>query len=224
MKDKCLNKVRHLVKKTYLKITSLVLPIDDYKPAYKIGPKNTIDVPFSWKGLELIIEDILNRFKIERKDWIEFGVENGYSSAVFANYFENVIWIDTFEGDIHSSRRSDFFQNTQNNLSPFPNIRLEQINYIDWINKDNRKYNFCHVDIVYNYKKTIECGLWDAQHSDCVIFHDTESFPQVRKAVIDISRLTGKQLYNHPNYYGLGILVDINHFDWKIMCENKIRI
>jgi hypothetical protein len=48
--------------------------------------------------------------------------------------------------------------------------------------------------------------LWSAQHSDCAILHDTESFLEVRRAAIDIAEETGKGLYNYPFHHGLGII------------------
>jgi hypothetical protein len=200
-------RIEHFLKGIYLKAAHLILSINEYKPLKKIPPKMLITVPSAWVGLELIIEDILDRYKIERGNCIEFGVEWGYSTAVFANYFNNVIGIDTFEGDDFTGNKVNHLKETKENLSSFSNIKLIQSDYKDWIKSDNNRYNFCHIDIVHNYKETFECGLWAANHCDCIIFHDTERFLQVRKAVIDISRLTKKQLFNYPFCNGLGILI-----------------
>jgi hypothetical protein len=40
-----------------------------------------------------------------------------------------------------------------------------------------------------------------------VIFHDTESFTAVKKAVAEICRQTSKTFYNFPDNNGLGIIV-----------------
>jgi hypothetical protein len=181
--------------------------IEEYKVAEFHTPKNQIRVDTAWKGLELIIEDIINKFDLKRDSCIEFGVEFGFSSVVFSNYFKNVIGIDTFEGDTHTHNKLLHYEQTKNRLANFENIQLIKSDYKDWISKDETHYNFAHVDIVHNYKETFECGLWAAEHSDCTIFHDTESFVDVRKAVIDISKKTGKRLYNYPLHHGLGILV-----------------
>ena len=156
----------------------------------------------------LIIEDLINTFDLQRKQCIEFGVEFGFSSVVFSNYFDKVVGVDTFEGDIHTKNKNQHYEETQQRLSPYPNITLERSDYRDWIVKDNERYNLAHVDIVHTYKDTYDCGLWAAQHSDCTIFHDTESFLEVRKAVIDIAKVTGQEIYNYPFHHGLGILVD----------------
>jgi hypothetical protein len=63
------------------------------------------------------------------------------------------------------------------------------------------------VDIVHTYEHTYRCGLWSAQHSKCTLFHDTESFFDVKMAVVDIARATGKRFYNFRQCYGLGIVV-----------------
>ncbi|MBC7872970.1 MAG: class I SAM-dependent methyltransferase [Ferruginibacter sp.] len=181
--------------------------IQVYKPRKKSIPAKMIQVDTAWAGLELIIEDILDRFQVKRDRCIEFGVEFGYSSVVFSNYFREVTGVDTFEGDEHTIHKGDHFEQTKTRLSAFPNIQLFQSDYRDWIKKDDSQYDFAHVDIVHNYAETHECGLWAARHSTCTIFHDTESFPAVRKAVIDLAAATGKKVFNYPKCYGLGIIV-----------------
>ena len=42
------------------------IPLKVYKPIKKAVPEKTIQVASAWKGLELIIEDILNQFNIDR--------------------------------------------------------------------------------------------------------------------------------------------------------------
>lgn len=191
-----------------LPFSSTYMPI--YKPVSKKSPEKMIDIVSAWKGLELIIEDIIVRFNLSRNSCIEFGVEFGFSAVVFSNYFDKVTGVDTFEGDEHTKNKDEHFEETKARLSVYENIKLFKSDYQNWIPTDNDHYNFAHVDIVHNYKETYECGLWAAQHSDCVVFHDTESFPEVRRAVIDIARATGFKMYNYPYHFGLGILVNPN--------------
>jgi len=193
-----------MLKKLILK---LKYPLSRYKPIKKSMPEKMIETTSAWKGLELIIEDILNRFDIGRDNCIEFGVEFGYSSVVFSNYFKKVKGVDTFIGDDHTNHKGDHFDETKKSLLQFENIELFQSDYRDWIKKDNEQYDFAHVDIIHNYNETYECGLWAVQHSKCCIFHDTQSFPEVKRAVYDIAKATGKKAYNYPHHYGLGIVV-----------------
>ncbi|MFK7750241.1 MAG: class I SAM-dependent methyltransferase [Kordia sp.] len=183
------------------------LPIETYEPIKKTKPEKIKEMVTAWAGLELIIEDILERFDIGRDSCIEFGVEFGYSSVVFSNYFKEVKGVDIFIGDEHTDHKGDHYEKTKASLAAYKNIELIKSDYRDWIKKDDKKYNFSHVDIVHNYKETFECGLWAAQHSECTIFHDTESFPEVRRAVIDIAKAAGKNVYNYPHCNGLGIVV-----------------
>jgi hypothetical protein len=178
-----------------------------YKPLKKAVPEKTIQITSAWKGLELIIEDILNRFNIERGSCIEFGVEYGFSTVVFSNYFKKVTGVDTFIGDKHSAHKGDHYDQTKKAVNEFKNIELFKSDYRDWIQEDTNQYDFAHVDIVHDYKETYECGLWAVQHSSCCIFHDTESFPEVRRAVFDIAKNSGKKVYNYPYHNGLGIIV-----------------
>lgn len=188
------------------KILKQIYPIPTYTPLKKTEPENTIEIVSAWKGLELIIEDIIERFQLGTEKCIEFGVEFGYSSVVFSNYFEEVTGIDTFEGDIHTDHKGNHYESTKDSLSGFENIKLIKSAYQDWIKTDDQFYNLAHVDIIHTYEHTYNCGLWAAQHSQCAIFHDTESFIDVRKAVIDIAKVTGKKLYNYPHHNGLGII------------------
>ncbi|WP_034059158.1 class I SAM-dependent methyltransferase [Lacinutrix jangbogonensis] len=193
-----------MFKKLFL---NLRYPLTTYKPIKKSTPENIIEIPTAWKGLELVIEDILDRFDIGRDNCIEFGVEFGYSAVVFSNYFKKVKGIDIFIGDDHTTHKGDHYDKTKKSLEQFENIDLYKSDYKDWIKKDKEHYDFAHVDIVHNYKETYECGLWAVQHSKCCVFHDTESFPAVKKAVFDIAKHTGKKVYNYPHHHGLGIIV-----------------
>ena len=189
-----------------LPFSSTYMPV--YKPFSKKSPEKMINIVSAWKGLELIIEDIIIQFNLKRNSCIEFGVEFGFSAVVFSNYFDKVTGVDTFEGDEHTKNKNEHFGDTKARLSVYENIKLFKSDYQTWIPTDNNYYDFAHVDIVHNYKETYECGLWAAQHSDCVVFHDTESFPEVRRAVIDIAKATGYKMYNYPYHFGLGILVN----------------
>ena len=84
-----------------------------YKPIKKEKPNNIIEVTSAWKGHESIIKDIIDRFNISRKSCIEFGVEFGYSTVVFSNYFERVIGIDTFQGDVNTVNKEGHFEDTK---------------------------------------------------------------------------------------------------------------
>ena len=180
----------------------------EYKPINKKRPSKLLNVVSAWKGLELIIEDIIIEFNLGRKLCIEFGVEFGYSAVALSNYFDEVIGVDTFDGDKHTLNKKEHFIETKARLAVYENINLFKSNYQNWIPNDKNYYDLAHVDIVHNYNETYECGLWAAQNSDCVIFHDTESFSEVKRAVVDIANATGYKMYNYPYYFGLGILVN----------------
>lgn len=178
-----------------------------YEPASYQKPERMLDQVSAWRGHEAIIADIIQRFNLPTTSCLEFGVEYGYSTAVFANYFQKVTGVDIFTGDVHSGVKQDHYAYTKEQLASFDNIELVKADYRDWIRKDENHYDLIHVDIIHEYAPTYECGLWSAQHSTCTIFHDTESFPEVKRAVRDIARATGRAFYNYPFSYGLGIVV-----------------
>lgn len=182
------------------------VPVIPYIPRQRQLPPRGLQVESAWKGIESILSDLITRFDLGTQRCLEFGVEHGYSTAAFSCFFDSVTGVDTFQGDKHTYLR-DLYADTSNRLSSFDNIELVRSDYRDWIAKDDRFYDLIHVDIVHTYIDTFACGLWSATHSKCVLFHDTESFPAVKRAVIDIARESRKQFYNFEESNGLGILV-----------------
>jgi hypothetical protein len=195
------------LKSSLANIGKPAVPIIPFTPTKLVTPKNLLDIRSSWKGIESILADIIQRFDLDTKRCLEFGVEFGYSTAALSSFFDEVIGVDIFTGDMHTGVRRDIYQETQDRLKDFKNIRLVRSDYRDWIKSDNSRYDLIHVDIIHTYTHTFECGLWAANHSKCVIFHDTESFRAVKLAVAEICRRTGKTFYNYADSYGLGIIV-----------------
>ena len=178
-----------------------------YTPATFIRPvRLPVSQVSAWKGLELVIPDIIAYTGVKKHSCLDLGVEFGYSTAVFANYFESVTGVDLFTGDIHAGFKADMYAIAKANLSEFDNVKLVKANYKDFIASNDSLFDMIHVDIIHTYDDTWECGLWAAEHSSCTLFHDTESFPDVKKAVVDIARRTKKRFSNYPHCNGLGIV------------------
>jgi hypothetical protein len=183
------------------------VPVIPYVPERRESPTRVLQVNSAWKGIESMLSDMIGRFHIGTERCLEFGVEHGYSTAALSSLFGSVVGIDTFTGDKHTKSSEDIYDQTVQRLAGFENIRLVRSNYQDWITHDSSQYNLIHVDIVHTYVDTFACGLWSASHSQCVILHDTESFPAVKRAAIEIARLTRKSFYNFEESCGLGILI-----------------
>lgn len=189
-------------------IVKPTVPVLPYVPKHRQLPPRVLPVESAWKGLESVLSDLIKQFDIGTRRCLEFGVERGYSTAAFSCFFDSVTGVDTFLGDKHTRLKGqDIYLETSTSLSGFHNIKLIQSDYRDWIAKDDSFYNLIHVDIVHTYVDTFACGLWSAAHAQCVLFHDTESFPAVKRAVIDISRESRKTFYNFTESFGLGILI-----------------
>lgn len=188
--------------------------IISYIPNKVVKPPRMLDIPeplarTSWGGIESIIEDVLNRFSVKREIALEFGVEFGYSTVTLSSFFKQVIGVDWFKGDEHSRFRPDYSQDTKQCCSPYPNITLVQALWQDFtrLQPDSARYDLIHIDIVHTYEETFPCGLWACQHAPIVIFHDTESFAEVKRALCDLAEQTGRKFYNFQPSFGLGILV-----------------
>jgi hypothetical protein len=180
----------------------------NYVPKKIVLPERLIQSKSqAWVGLESILLDIIEFSRIDRNKALEFGVEFGYSSSALANYFKSVKGVDTFVGDPHAGHYGDIYELTKNNLRAFDNVQLIKADYKNFIIQNDETFDLIHVDIIHTYEDTFACGLWSAQHSKCTIFHDTQSFKEVKKAVSDISKQTGKAFYNYRKHHGLGILI-----------------
>jgi hypothetical protein len=183
------------------------IPIFPYIPNRLEAPVRKLEIRSAWMGIENILSELIERFHINTDACLEFGVEYGFSTVALSAYFDRVIGVDTFLGDKHTGNMRDFYEETASRLSRYQNIELVRSDYRHFIQKEQRHFGLIHVDIVHTFADTFACGLWSAQHSECTIFHDTESFPQVKRAVSEIVRVTGKEFFNFRECNGLGILV-----------------
>jgi autotransporter strand-loop-strand O-heptosyltransferase len=162
----------------------------------------------AWGNIPTILKDIIDRFDIDTKRALEFGVEYGYSTSAISAYFDEVIGVDIFTGDIHSGLKNDHLIQTLGYLEPFKKISLIKADYVDFIRDNEEIYGLTHIDIVHDFEHTYECGEWAVQHSRVTIFHDTESFPEVKRACQELADNFDLEFYNYKESYGLGILVN----------------
>jgi Methyltransferase domain len=188
-------------------LTKPKVPVTPYIPQRRQPPSRSLEVVSAWEGIQNILADLIQRFDIDTNRCLEFGVEYGFSTVALSSFFNAVTGVDTFQGDRHTTNKSDIYSETSERLSCFANINLICSDYRDFIQQDHGSYGLIHVDIIHTFADTFACGLWSANHSQCTIFHDTESFPQVKQAVTEIARATGKKFYNFNESSGLGILV-----------------
>jgi len=164
-------------------------------------------VPTSWNGLEKILPDLIERSGIKTDLALEFGVWHGYSTAALANNFARVIGVDTFIGDvIPGTEAQAMLTTTRETLKPWPNIELVQARFQDYLRYCTVRPDLIHIDIVHTYEDTYACGVLALSICDMVIFHDTESFPEVKRALCDLTRLHNFSFRNYYPCHGLGIL------------------
>jgi len=166
-----------------------------------------LDVGTAWAGLENYIPGIMKTLNIKPGHGLEFGVDKGYSSYILSQLFEKFTGVDAFMGDCHINHaQGDEFYNDVLEKFKGTNIELVRADYRDFIKSNNDKYDLIHIDIVHHYNETYECAEWSINHSDVVILHDTESFPEVKRVCMDLSNKYGVNFYNITEHYGLGIL------------------
>lgn len=178
----------------------------EFKPQGDLAQVKTNNTISAWGNIPSIIPSIIKKFNIRCNRALEFGVEFGYSTSAISNFFNSVIGVDTFEGDINSTFKQNHFEKTKDLLKEFQNIELIKSDYRDFINTNDEKYDLIHVDIVHDYENTYKCGEWSIKHSKITLFHDTITFPEVMRACEDLSLKYDLEFYNYPDDNGLGIL------------------
>lgn len=180
----------------------------DYIPSNREWPKmpQSENMWTSWGDIPSIIKQLIEDFQLNNKKALEFGVEYGYSTAAFANYFETVTGVDTFTGDMHSGFKENHINITKDNLKDFYNINLIQADYREFISKHNQLYDLIHIDIIHTYEDTYICGEWSVNHAKLTVFHDTESFPDVKNVCLDLSKKYKLPFLNYKPSHGLGII------------------
>jgi len=177
-----------------------------YKPSRLVDCGPLPKVPTSWNGLEKILPDLIERSGIKTDLAIEFGVWHGYSTAALAYNFRRVIGVDTFVGDVIPGTTAPMLETTRKTLASWPNIELVQARFQDYFRYCRYRPDLIHIDIVHTYEDTFACGVLALSICDMVIFHDTESFPEVKRACCDLTRLHNFSFRNYYECFGLGIL------------------
>jgi len=200
---------------------------DNYRKSINVDPVNNILIKeycpnidgvevktngtsSAWGDIPKILPSIIKKFNIKSDRALEFGVEYGYSTSAMSNFFNEVIGVDTFEGDINSTLKENHIDKTKDLLKEFENIKLIKSDYKDFIINNDETYDLIHIDIIHDYENTYFCGEWAVNHSPIVIFHDTISFPDVMNVCKDLSIKYKLEFYNYPNSNGLGILYNKN--------------
>jgi predicted O-methyltransferase YrrM len=169
----------------------------------------------AWGDIPMILKDIIVRFKLKTDVALEFGVEKGYSTSALANYFKKVIGVDIFE--IPDNDLIPDFEDkpeyeeqklvVQRSLVEFPNIELIRSSWQDYAEQMGKEqYDLIHIDLYHSFEDTYKAGYWALLHSDCVIFHDTLSFPGVMEACELLHEKFNYSFFNYPESCGLGIL------------------
>lgn len=178
-----------------------------YTPAKIQQAIKTVSGSSAWRGVETVIPAILSDFNIVPNNYLEFGVDRGYSISVMSNFFKQCTGVDTFEGDVHAGARdSNQFEVVSNALAEYKNITLCKSRFEDFILQEQPQYDLIHIDIVHLYEPTYKCAEWALQHSDTILLHDTESFPAIKQVCIDLAQKHSLNFFNISEFYGVGVL------------------
>ena len=187
-----------------------------YIPESLNSPR-VINVKSAWETLPGVIADILDRFNIRRQKALEFGVELGYSTSALANYFDHVIGVDPFDW-VFGDGQDRSAEAVAAGLKDFPNIVLYKELSDSYIKRNmEERYDLINIDIGYEthcYNTTFPSAEWAVQHSDCVLFHDIFSFPEINQVCEELSDKYGFDYYGYSEpmgpagvICGLGILI-----------------
>ena len=164
----------------------------------------------AWEGIPNILKDIITRFNLNTDSALEFGCDKGYSASALSKYFKKVRTVDTFRGDLNTltvEQSIELCKEVAESLVPF-GVEVVRSSYQDYTKRHyGSLYDLIHIDIIHTFEDTVDCGNWAVQHSNCVIFHDTISYPEVMKAVNILADVYNLDFYNYKESNGLGILI-----------------
>lgn len=182
----------------------------------------------AWTGLESILADLLDHFRVGRDCALEFGSEHGYSLVALSNFFDRVVGVDPFGQQTATEPIEPMQDRCIRNIQQFPNISLIVAPWqeytaqfslvrakaleIDPAYEATMKLDLIHVDGEHGHWDTFNCGDWACLHSPVVLFHDSISFPDtVMPALKELAAKHNRGFYNYDQFHGLGILVDREH-------------
>ena len=162
-----------------------------------------------WQGCATILKDMIERFQIKTDTALDLGVLFGYSTSALAKYFKQVTGVDTFKNDRYENdpTRESNIEDVRLWLKKYKNITLVESMWKDFVKiEPDKRYDLVHVDMIHDYKNTLEPVEWAINHSDFVIVHDTEPYPEVMRACEELSDKYNLQFYNYKWSFGLGML------------------
>jgi len=167
-----------------------------------------VEITSAWSGIEQLIPDIIERFGLNTGSVLELGVSSGFSASAWANYFDKVAGVDTFQYLLDFSHRNTMqpMEETQMYLKEFPNVTLIKSDWREYIKTHIEKVDLLHVDMEHTEQEVYEAGMWGKDFATVMCFHDTMSFPVVAKGLERLSKDIGWNFYNWPHCYGFGIL------------------
>jgi hypothetical protein len=188
-----------------------MIDIIPYTPSKRVRPARYLEGwPTSWHPNEDILEDILERFNVERHSALEVGSEHGHSAIALSNFFDKVVCVDPWQQQITDQSRP-MWDCVRENVAPYSNISLFRMEWQEFIKQpgvSDLRWSLCHYDGYHDYEQTFACGLWMAERSPVVLFHDSHnSFTEVVPAICAIAEKLGRRFYNFEEEEGLGILV-----------------
>jgi predicted O-methyltransferase YrrM len=185
-----------------------------YTPRSLFRPARLLDVPTAWNGVESVLLDVIQRFRVRQRRALEFGVDYGYSTSALANFFDQVLGVDTFTGDAHAGfREEEMYERVRANFEAnhFDNVILCKDSFEQFTTLADFSWDLIHIDIFHEYAPTLAAARWAVAHSHVVLLHDTRAFPDVMRACCDLTAeeiLAGRPLYFYEwdQCHGLGIL------------------
>src|ERR1700722_1871576 len=139
----------------------------------------------SWTGLESILANLLDHFRVGRDLALEFGCEHGYSLVALSNFFERVVGVDPFGQQTATPPVEPMQQRCARNILPYGNISLIAAPWQLYTQEFDRTQNLAmgidpdryapalkidlvHVDGEHGYYDTFGCGDWACEHAPVV--------------------------------------------------------
>lgn|GEM_PF-6154986 len=161
-------------------------------------PSDPFAKPSAWVGLESKYRGLVGDIGPVRRV-VDLGVDYGFSTFHFAQDFPDaeVVGVDAFT--LHADAESW----VRSHLHLFPNLRLVKGSTAQLGRSFHEPVDLLHIDADHAYESVVQdfCAwLHVVRPGGCVLFHDTEEFPQIRNFFNGLGG-TKREILEH---HGLG--------------------
>ena len=185
-------------------------------------------LPSAWKGHRVFVEWLMHR--LQPRVTVELGVDYGYSLCCMAATQQGHVYgVDTFQGDLHAGEHTDAETTLRRVLQTnnYSNVTIIKNTFDAVAASWAQPIDILHIDGLHTYEAVRnDWERWHPYLSEhaVVMFHDTESYPEVKQLFNEIPW----PKINFLHSAGLGVVCKnpalVDEIKAKFISEPTIKI